>query len=227
MYSTDEPHASFLFSNEMVTLALDEGKIAVHNEVLMQSAYFQRWLTPMEQTPGAKGVLHIQGYKKATGIEMANWLYSATSSSFTSDTLNTTGTEAVERGWRLVDAYRLARDTELEEWQNHLADAFLEIADQDVPWMRYLQRLCTPEEPDTGLVGLLFTALARDIRRHGWEEYMNKIETSLVKALHGNGKFATRLMKRVLESEGVSEKSFKATSCKWHIHNHTPQCAGI
>jgi hypothetical protein len=226
VYNTDVTGDSFNFSNEMVTLVLDEGKIVVHKEVLMQSAYFQKQLATTAPTVDGKGILHLQGCMKATGIEMANWLYSATSSSFTLDGLKTTRAKAVDRGWRLVDAYRLARGTDLEEWANSLADACLEILEQDLPWLEYLQRLNAHEEPDTGLVGLLFTALARAIRRHGWEKYVNSIDKTFLKALRENGELAARLMKRVLESEGVSEKSLKKKSCKWHIHNITPQCGG-
>ena len=205
----------------------DEGKIVVHKEVLMQSAYFQKQLATTAPTFGGKGVLHLEGCTKATGIEMANWLYSATSSSFTFDRLKTTTcAEAVDRGWQLVDAYRLARETHLEEWANSLADACLEMADQDLLWLEYLQRLNAHEQPDTGLVALLFAALARAIRRHGWEEYINKIDKSFLKALRENGEFAARLMKRVLETESVTEVRFKARRCKWHVHNITPRCAG-
>ncbi|KAK7900143.1 hypothetical protein LTR67_003889 [Exophiala xenobiotica] len=222
---------SFKFSNEMVTLVfsgglLSEGKIVVHKEVLMQSAYFQKQIVTKEPFGNEKSVLYLQGCTKATGIEMANWLYSATSSSFTFDGSNPPHTEAVDRGWQLVDAYRLARETDLEEWANSLADACLEMLEQGLPWLEYLQRLNAHEEPDTGLVGLLFTALARAIRRHGWEKYVNSIDKSFLKALRENGEFAARLMKRVLESEGVSQSSLKKKSCKWHIHNITPRCRG-
>ncbi|KAK5267788.1 hypothetical protein LTR99_009756 [Exophiala xenobiotica] len=222
---------SFKFSNEMVTLVFSEGlftegKIVVHREVLMQSAYFQKQIAIKDATFGEKVVLYLKGCTKATGIEMANWLYSATSSSFTFDGSKPPHTEAVDHGWRLVDAYRLARETNLEEWANSLADACLEMLDQDLLWLEYLQRLNAHEEPDTGLVGLLFTALARAIRRHGWEKYVNSIDKSFLKALRENGEFGARLMKRVLESEGLSEKSLKKKSCKWHIHNITPHCGG-
>ncbi|KAK5192490.1 hypothetical protein LTR92_007665 [Exophiala xenobiotica] len=222
---------SFKFSNEMVTLLFEEssfcgGKIVVHEEVLTQSTYFKKRLATQKPTSDGKAVLDLKGYTKATGIEMANWLYSTTSSSFTSDGERITRAKAVDRGCRLVEAYRLARKTNLEEWANHLADACLEILEQDLPWLEYLQRLNAHEEPDTGLVGLLFTALARAIRRHGWEKYVNSIDKSFLKALRENGEFAARLMKRVLESEGLSEKSLKKKSWKWHIHNITPHCGG-
>jgi hypothetical protein len=206
--------------------SLDEGKIIVHKEVLMQSAFFRGWLADEAPVFGGTGVLFFEGHTKSAGIELANWLYSAASRGFNLRKVNITRGEAVESGLRLVEAYKLARVTELEEWANNLADACLEVVDQDLPWLQFLQQLSTICASDDGLGGLLFTALARAIRRHGWEEYMENIDKDLLRTLQENAQFATSLMKRVLESEHVSVRRCKEKSCKWHVHNITPQCGG-
>lgn len=220
-------YASISFPTDMVTLKFagfenTEYRLVVHKDILCQSPWFAR---RCEDTTFDGSISYPEITSKELGENLVNWLYFNTLPYSQAD-LAKTHDEGIRIGTEIVDAYCCAIGVGLEEYANALLDAFCTLAQEDMPWIRYLDRLQHIQPVDEGLRALVMKLLTWSILQVGWDHYIQEVNRELPQMVRKKGQFAESLIKCLADPEARTKLPVqqKKGRCKWHIHHLTKKC---